>query len=322
MIRKYYNLDEPVETDCVECPRTTWIKRFEVTVIDCGTQLHNDLCDLWNSTRCSNDECYCNPFIEGDKIYLQFHLPIPLTNWFNLFGQPKPIGTVAEWNTEYFAALVDENGDIIPAFNEISTFASSYGMAVDPTTGKPFVWLVIDTEMLNGLCYFNLIIGDEDFRDVPIIQIENKFYSEPYCCVKCDHPTILVRGTYNKYDAFGHYYGDFVTGSFTGDPNGYIAEIRVYGNIERINNQIEKIETDDVPVSSEITPVYLLRTEKLPLYVVDLLTVALAGQQVFIDGVEYESPTSVDKNNEEGSMWLVESQIEQKIDKTNFECDL
>ena len=321
-MEKYeYDLDTP--PSCDDCPRTTYIRRMQVTVVDCGDAIHNSLCDLWNSTRCSNDECYCNPFINGDKIYLQFNLPVTLTNWFNLFGPPQPIGTTSEWNTDYFAALIDGNGDVYPDFATIETFASEYGIGVNSKTGKPFVWMVIDTSLLpETICEFNVTIADGPLTEDPENPIENQFYSEPYCCVKCDHPTILVRGTYTNYDSFGHYYGEFTSGSFTGDQNGYLAQIRVYGNIERINNQIEKTETDDVPINSQITPVYLLRTEKLPLYVADLLTVALAGQQVFIDGVEFESPASVDKNNEEGSMWLVESQIEQKIDKVNFECNL
>lgn len=320
-IVREYDSDKP-RANCTACERTSYIRRIMITIIECGAMLHNDICDLWNNTRCSNDDCYCNPFIEGDKIYLQFNLPIPmakLTGWFNLFGPPTPKGTTAEWNTDYFAALVDENGEIITEFNEISSFTSAYGIAVDSKTGKPFVWMTIDTNKLNGLCDFNVTIADGDLAD-PNAVIANQFYTEPYCCVKCDTPTVLVRGTYNKYDQFGGYHGPFDIGSYTGDQNDYTAQIRVYGNIEKTSNTIEKTVTNNISVKTKISPVYLLRTNKIPEYVADLLTVALAGQSVFIDEVEFDSPSSVDKNNVEGSMWLVESTIPLLTDDIDFEC--
>lgn len=307
-----YDIEAPKE-DCVDCVRSTYIRRMNVTVIDCGAMLHSDICDLWNNTRCTNDECYCNPYIEGDKIYLQFSLPIPLDKligWFNLFGTPQNIQTTCAWGIDYFASLIDENGDDITGYDSIGTFASQYGIGV-LNSGKPYMWMEIDTTLIQNIDYFNIKIRDA---------YTSTFYTEPYCRVKCDQQTILVRGTYNKFDPFGGFYGDFLTGAFTGNQNGYQAQIRVYGNIEKTSNTIEKTNTELVNITTKVSPVYLLRTHKLPEYVADLLTVALAGQQIFIDGVEYESPTSVDKNNPEGSMWLVESTITLLTDEIDFEC--
>lgn len=315
-----YDIDTP-KTNCEGCQRTTYIRRMNVTVVDCGDQIHNELCDLWNNHLCGNDSCYCNPWIAGDKIYLQFNLPVTITNWFNIFGPPKPLGTTSEWGVDYFAALIDENGDLYPQFSSIETFASEYGIGVNHVTGKPFVWMVIDTNLLQGICNFNVTVADGPFTEDPENPIVNQFYTEPYCCVKCDEDTIMVCGTYNKTDPFGHFYGEFEPGSFTGDQNGYKACIRVYGNIEKVNNAIENTYTELVKVKAKINPSYLLRTNPLPEYVADLLTVALAGQTVTIDGVEYDSPESVDKNNQEGRMWLVESTLVMKTEDVDFECD-
>lgn len=242
-----YDIDTPPET-CEGCTRTSYIRRMYVTIIDCGKSIQTLLCDLWNNTRCANDDCYCNPFIVGDLIRFQFNLPVKVT------GVPGALVVTELWNVDYFARLIDENGDPIPGFGSVNTFSitNQYGIGVD-AKGRPFVWFTINTNRIRNICNFNVQISNSQFAVGSAPQEPPtggrtlmNFFTEPYCCVQCDEPTLLVEGLYKKYDPFGGFYGAFNAGSFTGSQNAYQSSIRVYGNIEKVANNIEKTEVNNI----------------------------------------------------------------------------
>lgn len=304
----------------------TLIGKTTIRVLDCSTNVElNELCGLWNFNKCPNDKFYCQPFVSGDIIYRQFFSP---NNYYQYV----------------FVHVIDiETGeDIVTAQNPLSSETG-----VDKNNNK-FLNLMIDTSKLENIkcIYFKFVgytcefKGDEltDFnacvaalvadgkttqqaREICLSSFcpdgEEIFYSEPFCKVTCEN-TILVQGEYPNYDCNGNFYGTFTSGSAT---NSHKAQVRLFGVVEPTQFDIEETLTNNKRKSAKKIETFLLRTKRIPYYVAQQLSNIFASKTTTVDGVEYSRAVNIAKNNDEGSMWIVNSTLLKECDEINFTCD-
>lgn len=274
----------------------TAITKTSIIVKDCGGFTNpNEDCDGWNFNRCPNDENYCQPFIEGDKIYGQ--LKFDQTKYTVSAIQVINTITGLDFYSSSFATI--QTGR-----DEINNFYFNY---------------ILDTAnaLFAGVtCFYTKIVltpkqgGDSVY-----------YTSEPYCIVQCNESTLLIVGEYpNGYDCFGGYYGTLSGGLLPG-ATIYIPQVRIRGVIENDNFDFEKTINNNKTIKSKQFERFLLKSKLLPYYVIRQIAVCWNSKKVTIDAVEYSGTISLKKNNDEGNMWILNETIFQECGEINFTCD-
>ena len=315
-----YDLVGAIETN------NSYIGKKVIRVLDCQNNISlNELCGLWNYNKCPNDKWYCQQFVTGDIIYKQFITP---RNYFN-YG---------------FIHLID-----VATGEDIVSYASplTYEFGYDKNDNL-FSNIMIDTNLIDETkCFYIKIVNFScnlrgviltEFNDcVSALEGEGKttseaqetcltnlcpdsmavYYSEPYCKVTCEN-TILVQGEYPNYDCNGNFYGTFTSGSST---NSFIPQVRLFGTVEPTQFDIEETLINNKRKSAKRMETFLFRTKRIPYYVAQQLSNIFASKTITIDGVEYLRAINITKNNDEGSMWIVNSTLVQECDEINFTCD-
>lgn len=312
------NCNYTVSLEYEEESNNSYIEKKEFFIKDCAnSSLVIDQCGLWNHNKCPNDDSYCTPFVESDKIYLQYVFAnsiykyayaqivnaatdtvealLPLTT---VFGQD-------EAKTIYMNIQVDCGvlSGIDCWYIRIKAFKEVLSSAVLNPCVAEKVSQGMTTEQATNACYDELV---DSFDYV---------YTEPYCRVKCDNETILITGSFPKYDCDGNYYG-----AFTSTTNTHIPSIRVPGFISHDSFEFTERLNNGKRLSVKRRKGFTLQTGKLPPYVVNLMAKCFESQQLSIDGVNYSGGLKLDKDFDQGLMWIVKTQVYQDCDENNFTC--
>lgn len=143
-------------------------------------------------------------------------------------------------------------------------------------------------------------------------------FSEPFCKVTCES-TLLIQGTYPKYDCDGGYHGLF-DDDYNPD-NSYTLSYRIPGEINQDNYQIAETIINEDKTGSKMTSSYRLMTPKIPPYVAKQIANCFNSQVLTIDGIEYKRGVAVEKNNDQGNMWIINSQLLRICDDIRFNCE-
>ena len=268
----------------------SFIVKRNVTFKDCVPTPPAGSCDLFNATRCGNDECYAQPFV-SEILYFQWRFAMPLS-----------------MSLSFAVSLVDED------FNAISYSVplTSYGLGYDAKL-QVYQWLNIDT---------SLIPANVDYFHVKVVYGGSSllWYSEPFERVACDEPTVVISADAIGKDCFNNFHKTLP--NYSGTDNGYASQIRIYGTLEKVGHSITKETTEEVEVSTTIEQIFSLRTSrKVPQYVADKLAECFSGSTLFIDGIIYTGGSSIDKDFEEGKMWIISTELKQTCVKDNFACN-
>ncbi len=265
----------------------SYIVKREFIVVNCDPQPPIGSCDLFNSNLCGNDECYAQPFIAGDILSFQWRFNSPSSMSFS---------------------LVDADFNPIAYTVPLTTF----GTGTDEKY-QTYQWLNIDTALISlSVDYFHVkvVYGDSNLE----------WFSEPFERVKCDEQTVYLVATHNTgRDCFKNYHNN----PFSVSANNYFnSQTRIWGTIEKTANQVTKEFSEDVETSTTVDQVYSLRTSrKVPQYVADKLAEIMAGAVLYIDGEVYTPASSIEKDFEEGKMWIVSTQVKKTCTTENFKCD-
>lgn len=272
----------------------TYANKYSIIVKDCSSFGNpNDECDGWNFNLCPNDNSYCQPFIAGDLIYSQFK--------FN-----NKAYTVS--GVEFINTATGED------FYNAGAVTTQIG--IDSINNK-YINSIIDTSnaIFDGVTCFYIkysLTGDDG---------KVYFTGEPYCLVTCDLPTLLIEGYYpSGYDCFGGYYGNLNVGG-SKDPSIYKHIFRVYGVVESDGFDFEETTMNNKRIKSKQSERFWLMTKKIPYYVVKQLAVAFNSKYVTIDGVEYTGTIKLNKNFDEGTMWIIKENIYRICDEITFTCE-
>jgi hypothetical protein len=298
----------------------TFINKRSYLIKECVNNLiPNNLADLWNANLCGSDECYCQPYVAGDMLYLQYI--IDNSNLSNTIIQ-----------------LVDQaTGEPIENYSDFLSIEQ--GQDENKTT---FLNLIINTAGLTSCFYVKMFLfecePDEEVLEECIntkkaegktqaeaelecwIQLcgegVSEKYSEPYCPSDC-YNTILIEGYYKDYDCNGNYYGAFIGGG----TNSYKPSVRIPGELFLQNIANERTLVNNKPVAMKTRDVYRLRSKKVPPYVARQVAVCFAGLNYFINGDEYITPGNIDKNFEEGQMWIIDTTVNKECENNNLSCN-
>jgi hypothetical protein len=252
----------------------------------------------WNETHCQQDDDYCQPYLPGDKLYLQFH--------FSAKDYPQ---------LQYFIVCCDT--EVETPVTSIHGLAITQSGTTDDEARDDIQNLIINTALVPCACFYVKVKLFDCPLGEPCSEPVAEHCTEPWCAVRCDEPTLLISGTYTVRDCFGNYYGAFSSG---GGNNNFEMQVRVRGTLELVGYDFteQKVGLDNA--RKDVTNRYLLRTEKLPPYVAEQLAAAFGGQQTFIDGTEYMGALKLEKNFEEGAMWIVNTTL-IKICENPFFCE-
>lgn len=261
----------------------TLINKLNIRVIDCSVPPQDEnLCNLWNYSHCPSDVAYRNPFVEGDKIYVQ-------DVYFVGQGEPPTPELI---NTDNGQVITQGGTDPLITVNYVDSGAPNY---------TQYRNITIDTAQIpsNITCFYMRIAKGGGY-----------IYSEPYIKVKCEN-TIYLKGYYPKFDCRNHYYGD----------PSYKAEIRIVGEVLPSAFDIEEQVINKKRTSTKTQEQFILMSKRLPYYVIQKIVDIFASQIVTIDGIEYERTLSISKNLERGKMWVINTTIVKTCDEINFSCD-
>ncbi len=294
-----------------------------IKAINCVAADETELSGLWNNNLCTQDQPYCQPFVRGDKVYLQFIIPNPTV--IGIF--PTIVNGIDNefiWLPD--AAVVFETGsdddgnryqncivDTTYLPEDICCFYIKWFLYYQNVNYEDFSACVADKMGYDGQTQLQAIHNClEEMLDPAVIKGQ---VTEPYCEEKC-LPTIVVQGEYPKYDCNGNYYAPF-TGNGT---NSFLKKFRVYGEIAEQGYSFSKTILNGKTKSSKQVTNWLLRTPKIPPYVAKMLADSFNSKQLTINGAEFDKTEEITKNNDDGFMWIVNTTLTTECDEINFTC--
>lgn len=303
----------------------TYANKRIFTIKPCeNTLIENNLDDLFNANLCAQDEAYCQPFITGDKIYFQFR------------------NDRDESVTKMVSLIDKETGAIITSTGMVTT---ENGVGPDETS---YYNVIIDTATLEECCFYvritlffcevdptllascinTAVDGGATLAQatydcmVDLCNEENieEIFSEPYCRINCDDvSTLLIEGTYPKYDCDLNYYGIFDSDYFP--TNSFKCQVRVFGEISKQNYNITETIVNEDRSATKMQSAFKLLTPKIPAYVAQQMANCFNAEHVYIDGVEYKRAIVLEKNNDVGNMWIINTDVLRICDTINFLCE-
>jgi hypothetical protein len=287
-----------------------------LVIKDCPPAPFSALNETWNFNLCSQDECYFQPYVEGDTIYRQHNITgsggtVLLVLYDSVTNLPfkYDIVPVVALNSD-----LNKYANIQFVAEELTSKCFYYGLHTFGCTPNALALaLCIASKLGLGMSYgqaqfecYELLCGDA----VDVI------YSEPFQQEVC-RPTVLVEGSYPLYDCNLNYYGPFLNNI----ANTHKPSFRVYGEIS--NNGFTFTETlqNSNKKSSKQIANYLFRTSKIPPYVANQLAVCWNSSELTIDGTVYRKATDLAKNNDRGSMWVINTTVTDECDEISFTCN-
>lgn len=293
----------------------------EFTLRQCVASIQEP--ELWNCNRCGSDEEYFNPIIEGDKIYLQYF--VNKLSYSHILFEAVNIATdevLSSPSLEYIMGLdknkqayvcavfsVDDYEGVDCIYFRAKFFTCTLNEVILTACLDSQPEEMSDYEALNA-CYTSLCPTFDYFR------------TEPYRRAGCQEKTVLIEGFYTGYDCNSAFYGTFdsvIMGNVAA--NNYKPSIRVHGELFKNGFAYDKTTLNNKVVGITNRQVFKFRTRKLPPYVVEVINLCFASRNLYFDGDEYISGTQIDKNFEEGTMWIVDVNVTKECRQDNLSCN-
>lgn len=283
---------------------------FNLPVIrDCGT-----IPEPWQP--CGLDICYLQPILEGDVIRLQYQLPDTL----NDFDTPAPTHgwkiTPATVNWLIGIEATDINGNVLAI--PFVDFALKYYVAGDGE-GNRWQGIEIDSSVLPRCFAFKITLNTVSGEEV--------FYSNPYEKVICAN-TILIEGLYpnGDSDCSGNLY--LADTSVSTEGITVLGTYFTYSNQRRVRGQFYlnamNVTSVNLPtgISAKKTSFsrYKLSTERIPDYVALDIMNSLKAQYVLIDGDSYRFESTIERNLDTGTMWIIDTEVLGYECSQKFNC--
>jgi hypothetical protein len=318
---------------------------------DCSTLMVNngiglcDCSDTWNANCCGNDTPFLIPFQEGDTIDFQFqqNLNSALSGvpdgWVSAGTLATRAGaayfeirtccddTLIEVDDSAWDAIVKEC--YVGSFETILFDASVQSTPVQMIRFDLFEILdLIKQSGISEQCfYFKFCFTKNSAKIQNPINPANVdcFCSESFQYEKClqkEKRSVLISSLYSNTDCFGYYYGNQFVDTLGGSPFVYSNEIRVPAVFEQINFEVNKsiINSSRKTTSTEICENWALRSFALPLRYMKLIVNVIAGKDLFVDGREFNFQGEVSKNNETGTRWFMEINLQRCECSKNLTC--
>lgn len=271
----------------------TYVAKRSFFIKDCSVWGTNqpENCSIWSSEKCSTDPEYCQPYVVGDKIYLQF----PLNPNSYSVGTPH---------------LIDiTTGDVVPG----SFFTLQSGMDDVKTH------------------YLNIVVNTSEIASAGVkcwqVQLELHLadvgppvgfsYTEPWCEVKCGKKTVMIEGTYTKYDCANFFYGVFSNGQ----QSLFKRQVRVYGEVVSNGFNFSEVLTGKTVTKSTTQETFTFWMKKMPPYVAEQIALCFGGQALYIDAIKYNKPQKISKDFDEGYSWIPKVDLSKDCDEINFTCE-
>lgn len=305
----------------------TYAAKRTYKIAECGeTLIANNASELWCNNLCSQDEKYCNPFVKGDKIYFQFRNDT-VDYWKIL---PKIYnGTTGEIiaSNDYISTETgtDENDNYY--LNIIVNTGSAGGsdFPLDCWYMKVYLFECDVNEELYSDCVTAALAEGKTQEEAEFeCSVElcgsgvSEIITEPYCLHPCDE-TLLIEGVYPVKDCEGNYYGVFQDDYFA--TNSFKFQVRIVGELIKQSFNFETTIVNRTKQKSTKKDVYQLTSHKIPPYVAERIANCFNAQELYIDGVAYDSGAQIEKNNEFGQMWIINTQVTKNCEQLNFECE-
>ena len=336
--------DGVLPTDFIDT--LSYIRCKELTLIDCGSDDCNvpvvnnglylcDCSDSWNCNLCANDLPFFNLVNLEDKIYFQFQ------QIDNVNGQIPGVGNfTAGWDSGFARAEIYDccNDQLLTSL--ITSVAEGHVVGLIEEfdlQGNPiytnYQALCLDVQEINelfpdpfdlaGNCFYIKFF----FINNPELGTEDEICSEPFRINPCQNKiqTTLIKGVYPKSarDCFGYYYGGPLLGSFIGIPFDWSSEYRVRGVLEKTGIEINK---DTVTrrlraVNSEQCELYRFATFGVPEVVAGIIANLFGAQEVYLNNKLLQLNAAIEKNNEIGNQWFIETEFKRCDCFRDFGCD-
>jgi hypothetical protein len=273
--------------------------------------------DEWNCNYCGNDHEYYQPYNDTDIIYIQ--------SWFKDVVSADPSSPTAGWydasiNDWYIRARIrDYSGVLITETPSEFILAGGVGY-VD---NKSFQNIQIDpnTEAMAGVDCFYVEFEVITTPAVGSTEAEVEIYrTEPYKRITCEQ-SFLIEGIFTSFDSICNFY-DISTNMYVPgtDENQWLKHrdrYRVLGNYEFVGTSNTCNLVGDGTQSQDKSGtirknVYRLRTRGIPPYVAERMANSITGDYFVIDDcISVICHGGLEKNNELGTMWYIDTQIEQ-----------
>ena len=298
-----------------------------VVQFECGNPFRRRLCQ----DVCNEDQTSCK---EADLIEFQLNLPDRLNNW-------------DDSNFNYATWTDQLTGD--RSFGAIEVYDFETGEKVDVAFDyfvykhvvgavkyqSEQTWTNIQIVKINPYflpCkfYFKFSIQTNLNPQTTGYEQSIQFYTEPFEKISCANKTLMLTGLYpdGTKDCIGRYYGklDKGAGNWDLENDVYDNSVRLYGEISPSSFSVEtetKITTKVFRViRSNTRENFKFRLRPIPPYMADNLKYALSAQEVLVDGTAYTFNGTVEKNNDNGLMWIPDITL-QKLDicaTNDFTC--
>lgn len=296
----------------------TYIRRTTVDVVECVNIPLAESPDWFNCHMCGSDERYSQPVLSDDVFIRQIRINQNGVNNYKLY-------------------LFDGNDEIIEDTGGVSftTFTDGFknkymNITITPANipSECFYFRLyafaeaFNEGVLDACIAVKLSLGRGQKESEVLCMLEQQadptiYYSEIFRKTNdtCEN-TLLFEASYPSYDCNSNFYGSAQTGS-----NGYNSlKVRIPATIEKAEMAFEETIVFNTKRNSKQTDTYILRTEKLPPYVVEQLAVIFQAKSFTIDGVSYKMLSKrLNKNFDEGSMWIINTTLMRDCD-LDFLC--
>ena len=312
----------------------------EFSLLDCGDSdcpiavVNNGfyLCDCkdsWNCNLCGNDLSYWNIVNPGDLLYFQFQ------QIDNVNGQNPLVAPVYGWDSGFCWGELYSCCDDTLITDVITSVSTEFYVGLyeqsDYKGNKSYfniqqiifdvkeICSLLERLNLDGCFYFKFY-----FKKSKTSEDYDELCTEPFRCNPCvsENDTIVIEGTYPNTDCFGYYYGLPVqwTGTSVFE---YVNQYRVKGSFEQISFEINKetVTRQLKTVSSQVCEVWQFRTWGVPRKIAKLISNIFSAKNVYIDGKEFQIEKEINKENEIGSQWFIDTQFKRCNCYTDLTCD-
>lgn len=260
------------------------------------------------------DPCDLNACTETDLLYFQFQYPDNFNDWKNdIITSGWSESETGDWLAS--VKIHSDNGCCKANFNDY-VYSAFVGATED---GRTFQQIIIDPTDLPVTFYLEFSFNLGACRVI-------RKYTEPYKKTDCNDTTIKLEGLYNKgqTDCSNYYYGD--VNYYYGDtPFIYRNLIRIPARIEQTGMEITKEEVSNrnfkKTIRTNLKETYNLRSEPLAPYVIKKLKTIFMSKKVLWGTTELTIDGALNKNNDNGSMWLLDTTLTISNNNSCFQQD-
>jgi len=305
--------------DCGDdiCP--TLVVNNGLTLCDCG--------DSWNCNLCGNDLPFFNVVNSDDQIHFQFQQPDGMN------GTDPAVPGSFGWNSAFASFEILRCCDDTPIVGDTMTCGEYVGLFEltdykGISTYRSIQQICFDVGAIitegfgnfdeNHCFYFKFTFATD------AIGVETEEYcSEPFQLNHCLNSSVLLEGVYpaSTLDCFGYFYGAPVWS--VGTAFTYRNRYRVRGALELESIEVEKtVVTRYLQATKSSTcENYSLATYGLPERIVKLIANILAARDLYANNKLYQLEGAVEKNNESGNQWFLETDLKRCDCFPDFSCE-